>query len=128
MASSNGDSKKGESSKPLFQRFPVDSSWELKLSNGEVVEGRVYTSDENSGLLVLQKDLAHTTLATEVRVVQVREIKSAKELPQDNSASSSQPLPKIQKKTLEEREKRALKLAEESLRHINQKVSIYFGK
>jgi hypothetical protein len=39
----------------------------------------------------------------------------------------TQPLPIIQKKVLEERERRAMRQAEESLRHINTKVSVYFS-
>jgi hypothetical protein len=40
-------------------------------------------------------------------------------------APLSQPLPKIQKKALEEKERRAIRLAEESFKHINQKVRVF---
>jgi len=119
---SNGVSRE----QPLFVRFPVNSSWEFTLSDQDTVSGKVYCTDEATGSVVLEKALVHTTLASEIRVVQASEITSATPLPAESSSSNTpnHTLPKIQKKVLEERERRALRLAEDSLRHINQKVRI----
>ena len=87
--------------------------------------GTVYCTDEVSDTVFLQKNLTHTTLATELRVLHVSQITRSKSLPAeggDDGSSSSAPLPKVQKKALEEREKRAIRMAEESFRHINEKV------
>jgi hypothetical protein len=128
----------------------VNTLQELTLESGESVSGRVYCTDEMTGTIVLQAALVHTTLATDMRIVAAASVRQSVQLPEQeeeegggettdtadrrsNSSSAattkvapvtplSQPLPKIQKKALEERERRALKLAEDSLRHLNQKV------
>jgi hypothetical protein len=113
----------------LVVQYPVNSAWEFTLlPNQETITGRVYCTDETSQIVVLQKALVHTTLASEIQMVNVASIVQAKALP-DNAetqqvAPLSQPLPKIQKKALEERERRAVRLAEESFQHINQKVRL----
>lgn len=115
----------------LADQYPVNTLWELTLPNEEVVSGRVYCTDEVSQTIVLQKSLVHTTLASEIRIVQASSIVSAKPQPETTSSEGdtgiplSRPLPKIQKKTLEDRERKALRLAEESFRHINQKVGFF---
>lgn len=112
----------------LAERFPVNSLQELTLQTGEAVSGRVYCTDEMTGSIVLQKALAHTTLASEIRIVAAASVAKSialEETGDDGAAAATpltQPLPKIQKKALEERERRAIRMAEESLRHINQKV------
>jgi hypothetical protein len=141
---------------PLYLQYPVGSTWDFTLSTEEKVIGAtVYCTDEVSETVMIQKALTHTTLATEVRIVQASHIVLATKcgdgdvaeattgsssnnnnraagLGGGESSSSadvmssflSQPLPKIQKKALEERERRAVRLAEESFRHINQKVRV----
>lgn len=112
----------------LAQRFPVNSLQEITLNNGETISGRVYCTDELSGSIILQKALVHTTLASEIRIVSAGSVDKAFALTDESESSAvvptplSQPLPKIQKKVLEERERRAIRLAEERLIHINQKV------
>jgi len=118
----------------LAERFPVNSLQELTLQSGEAVSGRVYCTDEMTGSIVLQKALVHTTLASEIRIVAADSVTKSVVLKEDNSETDAaavaaspltNPLPKIQKKALEERERRAIRLAEESLRHINEKVGHY---
>ena len=127
MASANGSAAAAPPGM-LAQRFPVNSLQELTLSNGESVSGRVYCTDELTGSIVLQKALVHTTLAAEIRIVTVESVTKSVILPEDSQGTFvaptplTQPLPKVQKKALEEREQRAVRLAEERLRHINQKV------
>jgi hypothetical protein len=122
-----------EGKAPLSLRYPTNSTWEFTLHpNGDIADGTVYCTDETSQMIVLQKSLVHTTLTFEVRMVQVASIKNEKLVSSsaENSAkggdeSLSKPLPVVDKKVLEEREKRALRLAEESFRHINQNVSSF---
>ena len=127
MASANGSSAAAPPGM-LAQRFPVNSLQELTLNGGETVTGRIYCTDELTGSIVIQIALVHTTLASEIRIIPVHSITKSVVLPEDSEVNAvaptplTQPLPKIQKKALEEREKRALRLAEERLRHINQKV------
>ncbi|CAB9515743.1 expressed unknown protein [Seminavis robusta] len=114
----------------LSVRYPVNSSWEFTLPNDEIAAGTVYCTDETSQLIVLQKSLVHTTLTFEVRMVQVLSIKgeklissSAENSANKGDASLSKPLPVIERKLLDDREKRAIRLAEESFRHINQNAT-----
>ena len=124
VTTSNGLSNASRSR--LDTRFPVNSCWELTLENQETVSGCVYCTDEGSQTVVLQKPLVHTTLASEVRLVNALSIVRAVSKQDDAAAAAmpplSTPLAKVQKKALEERERKAIKLAEESFRHINQKV------
>jgi hypothetical protein len=148
MSASNGDSRKDPPPPPppppgmlLAGRFPVNSLQEVTLHDGATFAGRVYCTDEMTGSLVLKSSLVHTTLACEMRIINVASIETSKVLPEgttdaaaDSSPSAASlsaldlapppelPLPKIQKKALEERERKALKLAEERFRQINQKV------
>ena len=129
---SNNNSKQTPGKALLSVRYPVNSTWEFTLPNDETAAGTVYCTDETSQIVVLQKALVHTTLAFEVRMVQVSSIKKEKLISSSAENSSnvdatlSKPLPVVQKKALEEREKRAIRLAEESFRHINQNVSPLF--
>jgi hypothetical protein len=121
------------SSKPparLSELYPVNTLWEMTLENGDAVTGRVYCTDEFSRSVVLHRALAHTTLASEVRIVNAAAVRAARRIDEPGGGEGidviplSRPLPKIHKKVLEERERKALKLAEESFRHINQKVRL----
>lgn len=117
---------------PLFLRYPVNSVLELTLSpNSEVVRGLVYCTDDISNSVVLKKSLVHTTLSSEVRIINADSVTSKKVIhavaptkADDGEAAEelALPLPNVSKKALEEREKRAIRLAEESFLHINQKV------
>lgn len=126
MAASNGSKNASTTASRLETRFPVNTSWELVLKSQETVQGRIYCTDEMSQTIVLQTDLTHTVLATEIRMIHATHIVQAmqqkKSDTKDNEHPLSTPLPKIQKKVLEEREKKSLKMVEESLRHINEKV------
>lgn len=110
-------------------RYPVNSTWEFTLPDEEIAAGTVYCTDETSQTVVLQKSLVHTTLTFEVRMVQVASIKKEKLISSsaENSTNSdvslSKPLPVVQKKVLEERERKAIRMVQESFLHINQNVS-----
>lgn len=118
---------------PLFLQYPVNSVLELTLApNSETVRGLVYCTDDVSNSVVLKKSLTHTTLASEIRIINAASIASKKVIHAEAPATAEEgeaaeelalPLPNVSKKALEEREKRAIRLAEESFTHINEKVS-----
>jgi len=149
---STGGSSSGNNSleqkTALYIAYPINSVVELTLSpNAEVVRGVVYTTDEISNSVVLKKSLPHSNLTSEIRIVNAAAVTEKKILNSgpggntEGAGSSRQngengdisdcipeeltaPLPAVSKKSLEERERRAIRLAEESFHHINQKVSI----
>lgn len=152
MSSGGGNSSSsggvGAKPEPLDSAYPVNAFMELTLTPGdEVVTGVVYCTDEVSNSIVLRKSLVHTTLASEVRMINAACVKSRKRIEEGDkegggaeSAAAkkeggggavtaaeiealSVPLPSVSRKAVEERERRALKLAEESLSHINRKAS-----
>ena len=117
MASTSNGSKGGWASKQkLDTRFPVHTSWEFTLKGEETVQGTIYCTDE----------------ASQMRMIQVNSIvRSVQKEEGESAALAASQLPKVQKKALEEREQRALRMAEEMLRHINEKVSLFlfsFGR
>jgi len=148
---STGGSSSGNNSleqkTALYIAYPINSVVELTLSpNAEVVRGVVYTTDEISNSVVLKKSLPHSNLTSEIRIVNAAAVTEKKILNSgpggntEGAGSSRQngengdisdcipeeltaPLPAVSKKSLEERERRAIRLAEESFHHINQKAS-----
>lgn len=126
----------------------------LAPPHDEVVRGLVYTTDEISNSIVLKRALPHTTITCEIRILNASSVINKKVIQSQDSNSgtiqnssikanessdastpqqhdgtgglldSAPPLPAVSKKSLDERERRALKLAEESFAHINQKVSL----
>lgn len=125
----------------------------LAPPHDEVVRGLVYTTDEISNSIVLKRSLPHTTITCEIRILNASSVINKKVIQSQNPDSgniqnssikanessdastpqqhdgtgglldSAPPLPAVSKKSLDERERRALKLAEESFAHINQKAS-----
>jgi hypothetical protein len=96
------------------------------LTNGETVKGEVYCTDPVADLVVLQDPLlndirmvsASTIIASESRQVKDAVAESA-----EAAATKAPPNSVLHdKKALEEREKRAIRLAQESLKHLNPKV------
>ena len=109
---------KSSSQQPLHSRYPIKSTWELTLQNGETVSGEVYCTDPSSNVVVLQDQLGGIHMVT---VSSITESKQLEEAPNDATISSTNVT--HVKKILEEREKRAIKLAQENLRNINPKAS-----
>ena len=108
------------STQPLYIQYPVSSSWEFTLTNDDKVQGEVYCTDQVSQMIVLQDQLRDIRM---ISVAGIRESKQLKEASDDPVAAPSNPV--HAKKALEEREKRAVKLAEESFKHINPKVRFF---
>ncbi len=130
MATGNGSKNATTASSArlllLEARYPVNSFWEFMLQTQEKVEGRIYCTDEMSQTVVLSSALTHTVVASEIRMIHAAHIVKATLLQSkaEDDTNPSQPLPPIQKKVLEERERKSLKMVQESLRHINEKVSV----
>lgn len=103
----------------LYLRYPITSSWELTLHDGEVVKGQVYCTDPTASIVVLQDPASN-----DIRMVTVSSIQESKRLQEANKSQVGPTASEIShtKKILEEREKRAIKLAQESLKHLNPKV------
>lgn len=141
MGGSGGNNSSGSGGgSSLATTYPVNTLMELKLApTGQTVRGLIYTTDEMSNSIVLKKSLIHTTLASEITVIHAASVmekkmlevgkngigeESARELAGvGNLEELKVSLPSVSRKALEEREKRALKLAEESFSHINQRAS-----
>jgi hypothetical protein len=104
----------------LYSRYPITSSWELTLNDGEVVKGQVYCTDPTASIVVLQDPTVN-----DIRMVSVASIQESKRIQEATKSQIDVAATEIShtKKALEEREKRAIKLAQESLRHLNPKVS-----
>jgi len=127
----------------LQEIYPVNSILELTLStNNEVVRGLVYCTDDISNMVVLKKSLPHSTLTSEIRMVNASSVLDKKVImavaPSQKNTNASDsveintnevaeelmlPLPNISRKVVEERERRAIKLAMESMAHVNQKAT-----
>jgi valyl-tRNA synthetase len=112
----------------LAVEYPVNSMLELEIEGASSaspsirITGLVYCTDDVSNTVVLQKSLAHTTLASEIHVLNAASIKSKKVIADHTEIVLE--LPKnVNQKQLEDKEKKAIKQAEEALKHINQKVS-----
>ena len=124
-------SKGGDHSIALCDSYPVNAVLELTLVTDEVVSGLVYCTDELSRSIVLRKSLNYTTLASEIRVINASSVKKKKVILAQAPVHKGEntevdevalPLLNVSKKAIDEREKRAITLAQESFQHINQQV------
>eukprot|EP00525_Craspedostauros_australis_P012318 CAMPEP_0198110128 /NCGR_PEP_ID=MMETSP1442-20131203/2165_1 /TAXON_ID= /ORGANISM="Craspedostauros australis, Strain CCMP3328" /LENGTH=176 /DNA_ID=CAMNT_0043766071 /DNA_START=208 /DNA_END=734 /DNA_ORIENTATION=- len=106
---------------PLDVQYPVCSTWDIVLRNDDKVRGEIYTVDPVSGFIFVKDKLK------ELRMINVRFIKSSKKVKdasaEDTKALSASMKTVFTKRALEEREKRALRLAEETFRNTNTKAS-----
>ena len=118
----------------------------------KTIKGLIYCTDEISQSIVIQRSLIHTTLSSEIIIIHAPSVKESKSIPLppptttdsstdgENIRSGEDTINKygvanleelkknitmpmnVSRRALEERERRALRLAEESLSHVNQKV------
>lgn len=133
----------------LAATYPVNTLMELRVEpSGATVRGLVYCTDEFSNTIVLKKSLAHTTLSSEITVINAASVVERKAMANLDGGNAKKKreneetlarelagvgsleglktiaLPNVSRKALEERERRAIRLAEESFSHINQKASL----
>lgn len=106
------------SQQPLYVKYPISSQWEFTLKNGESVKGEVYCTDPVADLVILQD------AQNDIRMISVASIDAAArdEANEDATIEPKKVEAVHAKKALEEREKRAIRMAQESLRHLNPKV------
>ena len=105
------------SQEPLYKKYPISSHWEFTLKNGQSVKGEVYCTDHVADLVVLQD--SHD----DIRMISVSSIDAASREKGDEDGIVAQIVDTVHsKKALEDREKRAIRMAKESLKHLNPKV------
>lgn len=116
-------SSSSQQQQPLYMKYPISSQWEFKLKSGETVKGEVYCTDLVADLVILQDSM------NDIRMISVSCIDGESRSDDDSATKSggSAIEKKLEatvhsKKLLEEREKRAIRLAQESLKHINPKA------
>jgi hypothetical protein len=116
---------------------------ELTLKNtNDKIQGTIYCTDEISNTIVLKTSLVHTTLSSQITVINADVVMDRRcvivEGDDDNGGEGgaaeaaqqqqqqqqvTEVLPNVSRRMVEERERRAIKLMEESFSHVNQKVS-----
>ncbi|KAL3905144.1 MAG: hypothetical protein SGILL_009796 [Bacillariaceae sp.] len=118
-----GETSSTNGSGGIHAKYPISSQWEFTLKNGDAVKGEVYCTDPVADLVVIQdghKDIRMISVASISESKQVSE--GSEEALEKLSLSSSSNVVHA-KKALEEREKRAIRLAQDSLKHLNPKAS-----
>jgi hypothetical protein len=123
VARGGGDpTGKGSNQASLYSKYPISSQWEFTLTNDDVVKGEIYCTDTVSDVVVVQDT------SRDVRIIAAASIAASKQV----SEAAIHKQPKLSskesilhsKKALEERERRAIRIAQESLKHLNPKVCI----
>lgn len=106
------------SQQPLYVKYPISSQWEFLLKNGQSVKGEVYCTDAVSDLVIIQDS------ENDIRMISVSMIDTASrdEANEDTTIEPKKVEAVHAKKALDEREKRAIRMAQESLKHLNPKV------
>ncbi len=122
----------------LNEEYPVNSVMEITLTpSNEKLTGLIYCTDDISNTIVLKKSVNYTTLSSDIYVLNASCVSEkkivVKDAPMENdkNGTSSEgddmvelamPLLNVSREDIEKREKRAIMLAEDSFKHINQKV------
>jgi hypothetical protein len=123
------------SQQPLYLKYPISSQWEFKLNNGETVKGEIYCTDPVADLVIIQdttnnykndiRMISVTSISDETQT-ESKESDIEEDAAQKAAAAAAAATNKVDivhsKKVLDEREKRAIRLAQESLKHLNPKV------
>jgi hypothetical protein len=107
---------------PLYAKYPISSQWEFTLKDGQSFKGEVYCTDPVADLVILQDSENN-----DIRMISVASIDAAsRDEANEDTTTIEQPPKKVEavhaKKAMEEREKRAIRMAQESLKHLNPKV------
>mmetsp|Transcript_25860 Transcript_25860/g.56697 ORF Transcript_25860/g.56697 Transcript_25860/m.56697 type:complete len:178 (-) Transcript_25860:170-703(-) len=104
------------SQQPLYAKYPISSQWEFTLKSGESVKGEIYCIDPGSDLVVIQdsqNDIRMISVSS-IDAASMEEVNDPKSTIEDNNFDTVHA-----KKALEEREKRAIRLAQENFKHLN---------
>mmetsp|Transcript_19629 Transcript_19629/g.31622 ORF Transcript_19629/g.31622 Transcript_19629/m.31622 type:complete len:204 (+) Transcript_19629:241-852(+) len=108
---------------PLYSKYPISSQWEFTLKNGETVKGEIYCTDPVADLVVLQDPLNDIRMISVSSIQESRQVNEASAGAKQKLTSSSSNNVVHAKKALEEREKRAIRLAQDSFKHLNPKAT-----
>ena len=103
----------------LHLKYPISSTWEFTLNDSEVIKGEIYCTDPVAAIVVVKDQLGDVSL---ISVGSIQESKQVNEASSDQVKMAAENMTHT-KKVLEEREKRAIRLAQESLKRLNPKVS-----
>jgi hypothetical protein len=108
----------------IYSKYPVSSQWEFKLKNGETVKGEIYCTDHVADIVVLHDSLQDIRMVSVSAITESRQISEPTEEAKQKLAASTSSSNNVvhAKKALDEREKRAIRLAQDSFKHINPKV------
>ena len=106
------------SQQPLYAKYPISSQWEFTLKDGQSIKGEIYCTDPVADLVILQDS------QNDIRMISVSSIDAASrdEANEDTTIEQKKVEAVHAKKAMEEREKRAIRMAQESLKHLNPKV------
>jgi len=125
----------------LNDDYPVNSVMEITIKpSNKKLTGLIYCTDDISNTIVLKKSVNYTTLASDIWVLNadsvlekkviVKEAPTAKNSGAEVNAAVDEdvlelamPLLNVSRESIEKREKRAIMLAEDSFKHINQKAT-----
>ena len=133
-ASSTTSTSSSSTQQPLYIKYPISSQWEFKLNNGETVQGEIYCTDQVADLIILQDSTNNDIRMISVTSIingetqQITENNNGSDIEEDDAIekAATATTKKVDivhsKKVLDEREKRAIRLAQESLKHLNPKV------
>jgi len=133
-ASSTTSTSSSSPQQPLYIKYPISSQWEFKLNNGETVQGEIYCTDQVADLIILQDSTNNDIRMISVTSIitgetqQITENNNGSDIEEDDAIekAATATTKKVDivhsKKVLDEREKRAIRLAQESLKHLNPKA------
>lgn len=134
----------GGKRKSLNDEYPVNSVMEITISpSNEKLTGLVYCTDDISNTIVLKKSVNYTTLSSDIWVLNANSVLDKKVIVEEAPAASvakdngngngsasaeetvelAMSLKNVSRDLIEKKEKRAIMLAEDSFKHINQKAS-----
>lgn len=107
------------SQQALYEKYPISSLWEFTLKDGQSVKGEVYCTDPVANLVIVQDS------QNDIRMISVASIDA--ETRDEDSEDTTIELKKVEavhfKKALEEREKRAIRMAQEKIKQLNPKAA-----
>jgi len=115
----------------LLRKYPLSATVSLTLSTtapDKPLVGVVYTLDAFSNTLVLLHEVVHTTLTSNFTMVNLGEVVACEIVKPGIDVLSeggleSEKLGPISERQIQEKERRALALCQESLKHLNQDAS-----
>ena len=142
ISTNDGGAGVNNKRKSLNDDYPVNSIMEITVAGNEKFTGLVYCTDDISNTIVLKKSVNYTTLSSDIWVLNANSVLEKKVVVEkapmvsdsngtgtesgDDGVELGMPLLYVSRENIEKREKRAIDLAKDSFKHINQKVRCDF--